>query len=160
MSHHRERAILPEMTSEEEFPGSETKIDVGRRVGVSEKPEGELREEKPEGELRAGKPDESCERGPERGCQKSPENRETKKQERGKPPTKTGGDWIAEMVFSCTDDLRHSGYDVCETNENINSHLKGNQKYKEDLRQINQLGDVSTMVRDQIGVKHDLRQHE
>ncbi|KAJ1085085.1 hypothetical protein NDU88_005218 [Pleurodeles waltl] len=45
------------MTSEEEFPGSETKRDVGRRVGVSEKPEGELRAEKPEGELRAGKPD-------------------------------------------------------------------------------------------------------
>ncbi|KAJ1157720.1 hypothetical protein NDU88_010420 [Pleurodeles waltl] len=38
----RERTGIPEITSEEEFPGEETEIDVGRRVEESEKPEGDL----------------------------------------------------------------------------------------------------------------------
>ncbi|KAJ1218197.1 hypothetical protein NDU88_005780 [Pleurodeles waltl] len=34
---------IPEMTSEKEFPGEETEIDIGGRAGASEKPEGDLR---------------------------------------------------------------------------------------------------------------------
>ncbi|KAJ1140945.1 hypothetical protein NDU88_007282 [Pleurodeles waltl] len=45
------------MTSEDEFPGGETKKDVGRHIGRSEEPEGELRTEKPEGELRTETPE-------------------------------------------------------------------------------------------------------
>ncbi|KAJ1100590.1 hypothetical protein NDU88_005671 [Pleurodeles waltl] len=54
------------MSSEKEFPGEGTEIDVGRRAGASEKPEGDLRSKTAERET-PGEPREPRDRGSEEG---------------------------------------------------------------------------------------------
>ncbi|KAJ1174523.1 hypothetical protein NDU88_006344 [Pleurodeles waltl] len=67
----QERIGIPEITSEEEFPGEETEIDVGRRVEESEKPEGDLRWKTEEREM-PGEPGEPGEpRDGETGTKKA-----------------------------------------------------------------------------------------